>query len=55
MSPERRVELQRRVPLGRLGTPEDVARVALFLAQATYITGQTFTVDGGLSLTALTP
>jgi 3-oxoacyl-[acyl-carrier protein] reductase len=44
--------LERRVPLRRLGQPEDVARTILFLAspEAGYITGQTITVDGGLSL-----
>jgi 3-oxoacyl-[acyl-carrier protein] reductase len=38
------------VPLGRLGTPEDVAGMVCFLASdaAAYITGQTFTVDGGM-------
>ncbi|NJO06530.1 MAG: 3-oxoacyl-[acyl-carrier-protein] reductase [Chloroflexaceae bacterium] len=38
------------IPLGRLGTPEDVAGLACFLASdaAAYITGQTFVVDGGL-------
>ncbi len=39
-------------PLGRLGTPEDVARVVRFLASddSGYITGQTVVVDGGLTL-----
>ncbi|MEW6307790.1 MAG: 3-oxoacyl-[acyl-carrier-protein] reductase [Bacillota bacterium] len=41
-----------RVPLGRVGTPEDVAQAIVFLASpgAEYITGQTLLVDGGLSL-----
>lgn len=41
-----------RIPLGRLGTPEDVARVVLFLASpwAAYITGATIDVNGGLSM-----
>lgn len=40
------------VPLGRLGTPRDVANAALFLASedASYITGTTITVDGGQTL-----
>jgi 3-oxoacyl-[acyl-carrier protein] reductase len=40
------------VPLGRFGTPEEVAALALFLAseEAAYITGQTFAVDGGLRI-----
>jgi 3-oxoacyl-[acyl-carrier protein] reductase len=43
------------IPMKRLGKPEDVARVALFLAgdDSSYITGQVLTVDGGLSLGAV--
>ena len=38
----------------RIGAPEDVAKVAVFLASAdsAYMTGQVLTVDGGLSLGA---
>ncbi len=38
------------IPLGRMGTPEDVANAVLFLAsgQAAYITGQVLKVDGGM-------
>jgi NAD(P)-dependent dehydrogenase (short-subunit alcohol dehydrogenase family) len=38
-----------KIPLGRLGTPEEVARVALFLAsdQASYVTGAIVPMDGG--------
>ena len=41
--------MARSVPLGRLGTPEDVANAVLFLAsdEAAYITGTTIVVDGG--------
>jgi 3-oxoacyl-[acyl-carrier protein] reductase len=41
------------IPWGRLGAPEEIANVALFLASdlATWITGQTIVVDGGQSLT----
>lgn len=42
----------RRVPLGRMGTPQEVADAALFLVsdQARYITGALLVVDGGVSL-----
>jgi 3-oxoacyl-[acyl-carrier protein] reductase len=37
------------VPLGRLGTPRDVAHAGLFLAsdEAAYVTGTTIVIDGG--------
>lgn len=40
------------IPLGRLGTPEDVAQAVLFLSSggASYITGQSIIVDGGQTL-----
>lgn len=40
-------ELRSQMPLGRFGTPEDVAQSVLHLAKAEYITGQVLTVDGG--------
>jgi 3-oxoacyl-[acyl-carrier protein] reductase len=44
--------MEEAVPLGRLGTPRDIANAALFLASddASYITGTTITVDGGQTL-----
>jgi glucose 1-dehydrogenase len=43
--------LQHNIPLGRLGTPEDIAPMVVFLASADadYVTGATFYLDGGLS------
>lgn len=43
---------EERIPLGRVGTPEDVAKVALFLVSddSAYLTGEVITVDGGASL-----
>lgn len=48
-SPEFIQAMERSVPLGRLGTPRDVANACLFLAsdEAAYITGTTIVVDGG--------
>ena len=45
---------KRPIPAGRLGTPADVAGLVVFLAgpQASWITGSTFTVDGGIVPTA---
>jgi NAD(P)-dependent dehydrogenase (short-subunit alcohol dehydrogenase family) len=50
MRPEQvRPYLEGRIPMGRLGSPEDVARMALFLASddASYVTGQALNVNGG--------
>ncbi len=40
-------ELEKEIPLNRIGTPEDVANLAYMLTQNEYITGQVITVDGG--------
>jgi NAD(P)-dependent dehydrogenase (short-subunit alcohol dehydrogenase family) len=44
--------MEKRVPLGRLGSIEDIGNAVAFLASdaAAYITGQTLTVDGGLTV-----
>lgn len=42
-------DLIARTPLGRLGTPRDVADAIVFLAEHPFITGQTLTVDGGFA------
>ncbi|HPN88621.1 MAG TPA: 3-oxoacyl-[acyl-carrier-protein] reductase [Candidatus Omnitrophota bacterium] len=45
-------EIFKTIPLGKLGTPQDVAGVCLFLAsaKADYITGQVIVVDGGMAI-----
>jgi hypothetical protein len=52
---ERRAAWHNAVPLGRYGEPEEAAAVALFLASddASYMTGQTVTVDGGFTAAGL--
>jgi glucose 1-dehydrogenase len=49
---EKRTEEEREVPFHRIGQPEEIARIALFLASddASYITGSLIYADGGLSL-----
>jgi len=49
-APEKLAFMKDRIPLGRLGTPEDVAGVVVFLASdmARYVTGAALLVDGGL-------
>jgi 3-oxoacyl-[acyl-carrier protein] reductase len=52
MSPERKAQSAREIPLGRLGTAEEVGEVIAFLAsdRAAYVTGQLIAVNGGLYL-----
>ena len=46
------VAMTAKTPVGRFGTPDDIAKVALFLASsaADYITGENILVDGGVLL-----
>jgi 3-oxoacyl-[acyl-carrier protein] reductase len=51
MTPEqRRLNLEKRIPLGRDGTPEQVAELIMTLIKNDYITGETMTIDGGLTM-----
>lgn len=49
-NPEKVLALKREIPLGRVGQPQDVARLVCYLASddASYITGTTVVIDGGL-------
>ena len=52
LNDQQRETLKEQIPMGRIGTPEDVARVCKFLAgdDAAYITGEVITVGGGLGM-----
>ena len=49
LSEEMKSEFLSHIPVGRIGSPDDIANAVIFLAsdEAGYITGQTITVDGG--------
>jgi gluconate 5-dehydrogenase len=49
--PARREAVIARTPMGRMGRPDDLAGVAVFLASpaAAFVTGQSLAVDGGMS------
>lgn len=55
--PDARSRIGQRVPLGRLGKPEDIANVVCFLAspEASYVTGAAYVVDGGQSIRSGVP
>lgn len=50
--PELKKMTEAKIPMGRFGEPDEVARVAVFLASedSSYVTGSTYYVDGGLRL-----
>ena len=52
LSDEVKAEWNKRIPLRRGGTPEDIANVATFLASdlSSYVTGQVIQVDGGMNM-----
>jgi NAD(P)-dependent dehydrogenase (short-subunit alcohol dehydrogenase family) len=52
ISDEQLLEDQKRYPLGRYGTPEDIAYAAIYLLSdaASWLTGQALVLDGGISI-----
>lgn len=52
LTPEQKAKLAERIPLGRLGSPDDVAAAVLYLAsdQAAWVTGTTLHVNGGMAM-----
>lgn len=50
MTSQQKENLLAQIPFGRMGTPEEIANAAIFLASdlSNYVTGQTLTVDGGM-------
>jgi 3-oxoacyl-[acyl-carrier protein] reductase len=49
MTPAQREKLVERIPMGRQGTPEEIAEAVRFCARASYMTGNVVTVDGGIA------
>jgi 3-oxoacyl-[acyl-carrier protein] reductase len=52
LSDDIKAELLKKVPCGRLGTPDDIANGVVFLAskEAEYVTGQTLHINGGMAM-----
>ena len=53
LDPSITAHMAKEIPIGRLGTPEDIAPLCLYLAsdEASWITGQTIALNGGLGTT----
>jgi 3-oxoacyl-[acyl-carrier protein] reductase len=52
LTDEQKARIAGQIPTGRMGTPEEIAAAALFLAsnEAAYVTGQTLHVNGGMAM-----
>ena len=45
-----RPEILDAIPMGRMGKPEEIADLAMFLSEADYITGEVIRIDGGMAM-----
>jgi 3-oxoacyl-[acyl-carrier protein] reductase len=50
MKPEALEKMAKQIPLGRLGTPEEIAATATFIFENDYLTGRVIETDGGIRL-----
>ena len=52
LKPEVKEGIMKSIPVGKMGSPEDVAKAVLFFARedSSYITGQVLAVDGGMTM-----
>ena len=52
IEPEKLADMTKNIPIGRIGTPEDVSNAVFFLCseESSYITGQVIHVNGGLTM-----
>ena len=48
VEPEILEQLRQESPIGKTGTPEDVAKAFVYLAEAGFVTGEVLSVNGGL-------
>ena len=53
VAPEMKTETEKKIPMGRIAEPEEIADAMIYLASdaSSYVTGQTFIIDGGLLIT----
>jgi 3-oxoacyl-[acyl-carrier protein] reductase len=50
MKPEALEKMEAQIPLGRMGTPDEIAQTVAFIFENDYITGRVFEIDGGIRL-----
>ena len=50
MKPEALEKMEAQIPLGRMGTPDEIAQTVAFIFENDYVTGRVFEIDGGIRL-----